>query len=62
MYEEVSRGIFIKVYIPKNQEFKTLAIWRTVVIAGSRNSMEFSLIRLCGKAVTVQRTYNKDRV
>ena len=46
----------------KNKKFMTPAIWRIAAIVNFRKSMEFNLIKFCGKVVTVKRIYNQDRV
>ena len=46
----------------KNQEFQTPTIQRIAAFASSRESMKFSIIEFYGKAIIIQKTYNKNRV
>ena len=48
--------------MPKNKKFQTLTIQGIITLANSRESIKFSIIKLYSKAITIQRTYNRDRV
>ena len=52
----------MKVYILEDQEFETLTVQEIIAFISPRESIKFSFIKLYGKAFTVQRTYNKNRV
>ena len=46
----------------KDQKPQTLTVQRIITITNSRQSMKFSVVKLYNKVITMQKTYNKDRI